>query len=147
MRILARCTLHNCRLVKRLARLVKNPAGLDWHVRYPTGLGGTGFSPRDAGCGLDHDQCAQTSLRAFGGVLSCVDPARPLRFQPGLSTKAGFERAHSLVALPDVVLGGCLHLVPADPPGAYIVTLANGVRLQSGRMYHEKLKALAENPF
>jgi two-component system, LytTR family, response regulator len=31
--------------------------------------------------------------------------------------------------------------------GEYVVTLAGGVRLQSGRMYHEKLKALAANPF
>jgi two-component system LytT family response regulator len=31
--------------------------------------------------------------------------------------------------------------------GEYVVTLHNGVRLQSGRMYHEKLKALAANPF
>jgi two-component system LytT family response regulator len=31
--------------------------------------------------------------------------------------------------------------------GEYVVTLANGVRLQSGRMYSEKLKALAANPF
>ena len=31
--------------------------------------------------------------------------------------------------------------------GEYVVTLENGVRLQSGRMYYEKLKALAANPF
>jgi len=31
--------------------------------------------------------------------------------------------------------------------GEYVVTLANGVRLQSGRMYNEKLRALAANPF
>lgn len=31
--------------------------------------------------------------------------------------------------------------------GEYVVTLQNGVRLQSGRMYHEKLKLLAANPF
>ena len=31
--------------------------------------------------------------------------------------------------------------------GEYVVTLRDGVRLQSGRMYHEKLKALAANPF
>jgi two-component system LytT family response regulator len=31
--------------------------------------------------------------------------------------------------------------------GEYVVTLANGVRLQSGRMYSEKVKALAANPF
>ena len=31
--------------------------------------------------------------------------------------------------------------------GEYVITLANGVRLQSGRMYTEKLKALAANPF
>jgi two-component system LytT family response regulator len=31
--------------------------------------------------------------------------------------------------------------------GEYIITLHNGVRLQSGRHYHAKLKALATNPF
>ena len=31
--------------------------------------------------------------------------------------------------------------------GEYVVTLRDGVRLQSGRTYHEKLKALAANPF
>ncbi len=31
--------------------------------------------------------------------------------------------------------------------GEYIVTLANGVRLQSGRLYHERLKTVAANPF
>jgi two-component system LytT family response regulator len=31
--------------------------------------------------------------------------------------------------------------------GEYAITLANGVRLQSGRMYNAKLRALAENPF
>jgi two-component system, LytTR family, response regulator len=31
--------------------------------------------------------------------------------------------------------------------GEYVVTLTNGVRLQSGRMYNDRLKALAANPF
>jgi two-component system LytT family response regulator len=31
--------------------------------------------------------------------------------------------------------------------GEYAITLHNGVRLQSGRMYHAKLKALADNSF
>lgn len=31
--------------------------------------------------------------------------------------------------------------------GEYAITLQNGIRLQSGRMYNEKLKALAANPF
>lgn len=31
--------------------------------------------------------------------------------------------------------------------GEYMVTLQNGVRLRSGRTYHEKLKALTGNPF
>ncbi|MBV8551864.1 MAG: response regulator transcription factor [Acidobacteriaceae bacterium] len=31
--------------------------------------------------------------------------------------------------------------------GEYVITLENGIRLQSGRMYNEKLKALAANPF
>jgi two-component system LytT family response regulator len=31
--------------------------------------------------------------------------------------------------------------------GEYVITLADGVRLQSGRTYNEKVRALAENPF
>lgn len=31
--------------------------------------------------------------------------------------------------------------------GEYVVTLTNGVRLQSGRIYNDRLKALAANPF
>ena len=31
--------------------------------------------------------------------------------------------------------------------GEYVVTLPHGVRVRSGRTYHEKLKALANNPF
>jgi two-component system LytT family response regulator len=31
--------------------------------------------------------------------------------------------------------------------GEYVITLENGTRLRSGRTYHEKLKALIENPF
>jgi two-component system, LytTR family, response regulator len=31
--------------------------------------------------------------------------------------------------------------------GEYVITLQNGVRLQSGRMYHDKLKTLTANPF
>jgi two-component system LytT family response regulator len=31
--------------------------------------------------------------------------------------------------------------------GEYVVTLSSGVRLQSGRMYNERLKALSANPF
>jgi two-component system LytT family response regulator len=31
--------------------------------------------------------------------------------------------------------------------GEYVITLQNGVRLQSGRNYNEKLQALSANPF
>ena len=31
--------------------------------------------------------------------------------------------------------------------GEYVITLANGARVQSGRMYNEKLKSLTANPF
>jgi two-component system, LytTR family, response regulator len=31
--------------------------------------------------------------------------------------------------------------------GEYVITLSNGVRLQSGRMYNDRLKALTANPF
>jgi two-component system LytT family response regulator len=31
--------------------------------------------------------------------------------------------------------------------GEYVVTLQDGMRLQSGRVYNDKLKALSTNPF
>ena len=31
--------------------------------------------------------------------------------------------------------------------GEYVITLASGIRLRSGRTYHEKLKGLTNNPF
>jgi two-component system LytT family response regulator len=31
--------------------------------------------------------------------------------------------------------------------GEYVIVLRNGVRLQSTRSYHEKVKALTSNPF
>jgi len=45
-----------------------------------------------------------------------------------------------------VNVGRIVALQPAMH-GEYVVTLASGLRLQSGRMYSEKLKALAANPF
>jgi two-component system LytT family response regulator len=41
------------------------------------------------------------------------------------------------------------HIQELEPAlhGEYMVTLQNGVRLRSGRTYHEKLKALTGNPF
>jgi two-component system, LytTR family, response regulator len=41
------------------------------------------------------------------------------------------------------------HIQELEPAlhGEYLVTLQNGVRLRSGRTYHEKLKALTGNPF
>jgi two-component system LytT family response regulator len=45
-----------------------------------------------------------------------------------------------------VNVGRIKELQPAGH-GEYVVVLRSGVRLQSGRSYHEKLKALASNPF
>ncbi|HLJ48049.1 MAG TPA: response regulator [Bryobacteraceae bacterium] len=45
-----------------------------------------------------------------------------------------------------VNVGRVKELQPAGH-GEYVVVLRSGVRLQSGRSYHEKLKALASNPF
>lgn len=54
-----------------------------------------------------------------------------------------FLRIHRSVI---VNVGRIRELQPAMH-GEYVVTLASGVRLQSGRMYNERLKALAANPF
>jgi two-component system LytT family response regulator len=45
-----------------------------------------------------------------------------------------------------VNVGRIKELQPAGH-GEYVVVLRSGVRLQSGRSYHEKVKALASNPF
>jgi two-component system LytT family response regulator len=45
-----------------------------------------------------------------------------------------------------VNLGLIKELQPAGH-GEYVVVLRSGVRLQSSRSYHDKLKALASNPF
>jgi two-component system LytT family response regulator len=45
-----------------------------------------------------------------------------------------------------VNVGRIKELMPAGH-GEYVVVLRSGVRLQSGRSYHDKLKALASNPF
>lgn len=55
----------------------------------------------------------------------------------------GFLRIHRSII---VNIGRIKELEPALH-GEYVVTLENGVRLRSGRTYHEKLKALAGNPF
>lgn len=54
-----------------------------------------------------------------------------------------FLRIHRSVI---VNVGRIKELQPAMH-GEYVITLLNGVRLQSGRMYSERLKALAANPF
>jgi two-component system LytT family response regulator len=45
-----------------------------------------------------------------------------------------------------VNIGRVKELQPAGH-GEYVVVLRSGVRLESGRSYHEKLKALGSNPF
>lgn len=54
-----------------------------------------------------------------------------------------FLRIHRSII---VNIGRIKELEPALH-GEYVVTLETGVRLRSGRTYHEKLKALAGNPF
>ncbi|HBL26846.1 MAG TPA: DNA-binding response regulator [Acidobacteria bacterium] len=54
-----------------------------------------------------------------------------------------FLRVHRSII---VNVGRITELEPALH-GEYAITLASGARLRSGRTYHEKLKALAANPF
>lgn len=46
-----------------------------------------------------------------------------------------------------IVNVGRIKELQPDGHGEYVVVLRSGVRLESGRSYHEKLKALASNPF
>jgi len=54
-----------------------------------------------------------------------------------------FLRIHRSI----IVNVGRIKELQAAMHGEYVLTLANGLRLQSGRMYSERLKALAANPF
>jgi two-component system LytT family response regulator len=54
-----------------------------------------------------------------------------------------FLRIHRSV----IVNVRCIKELQPVMHGEFVITLTNGVRLQSGRMYGEKLKALAANPF
>jgi two-component system, LytTR family, response regulator len=56
---------------------------------------------------------------------------------------ATFLRIHRSIL---VNVGRIQELEPAAH-GEYVITLPHGVRVRSGRTYHEKLKALASNPF
>jgi len=42
---------------------------------------------------------------------------------------------------------GCIKDLQPGVHGEFLLTLRNGVQLQSGRTYQEKLRALATNPF
>lgn len=54
-----------------------------------------------------------------------------------------FLRVHRSI----IVNVGRIKELQPGPHGEYVITLHNEVRLQSGRSYNEKLKALAVNPF
>jgi len=54
-----------------------------------------------------------------------------------------FLRVHRSI----IVNVGRIKELQPGPHGEYVITLHNDVRLQSGRSYNEKLKALAANPF
>jgi hypothetical protein len=77
-------------------------------------------------------------------VLVCAlallaDSGQTVPFPPGYRTWAV---TRSFIAKD----GRIKELQPAGH-GEYVVVLRSGVRLQSGRSYHEKLKGLASNPF
>lgn len=79
---------------------------------------------RNPGAGCHLLQATMNTLEAS------VDPGMFLRIHRSLMVNVGRVR----------------ELQPAGH-GEYVVVLRSGVRLQSGRSYHEKLKALASNPF
>ena len=56
---------------------------------------------------------------------------------------ASFMRIHRSL----IVNVKCIKELQPAFHGEYVITLQNGTQLQSGRVYHERVKALASNPF
>jgi two-component system LytT family response regulator len=85
---------------------------------------------------------ANTRVRLHAGQTSHLAHVAMNTLEKSLDP-ATFLRIHRSII---VNVGRIRELEPAAH-GEYVVTLANGVRVRSGRTYHERLKALASNPF
>ena len=87
-------------------------------------------------------QCFGRSSRLHVGRSSHLVHVAMSSLEKSLDPET-FLRIHRSIL---VNVGRIKELEPALH-GEYVVTLDNDVRLRSGRTYHEKLKALADNPF
>jgi two-component system LytT family response regulator len=90
---------------------------------------------------VDWIEAAENYVRLHAGRTSHLVQVAMNTLEKSLDTET-FLRIHRSII---VNLGRIQELEPAAH-GEYVVTLTNGVRVRSGRTYHEKLKALASNP-
>lgn len=79
---------------------------------------------------LHRDAHCHLLLATLNTIEASLDPQMFLRIHRSLIVNVGWIK----------------ELQPAGH-GEYVIVLRSGVRLQSGRSYHEKLKGLASNPF
>jgi two-component system, LytTR family, response regulator len=90
---------------------------------------------------VDWIEAAENYVRLHAGRTSHLVQVAMNTLEKSLDAEA-FLRIHRSII---VNLGRIQELEPAAH-GEYVVTLTNGVRVRSGRTYHEQLKALASNP-
>jgi two-component system LytT family response regulator len=91
---------------------------------------------------VDWIEAAENYVKLHAGKASHLVLVAMSTLERSLDPEA-FLRIHRSII---VNVGRIEELEPAAH-GEYVVTLPHGVRVRSGRTYHEKLKALAENPF
>lgn len=91
---------------------------------------------------VDWIEAAENYVRLHAGRASHLVHVAMNALEKSLDPET-FLRIHRSII---VNVGRIQELEPVAH-GEYVVTLPHGVRVRSGRTYHEKLKALASNPF
>jgi two-component system LytT family response regulator len=91
---------------------------------------------------VDWIEAAENYVKLHAGRVSHLVHVAMNTLEKSLAPET-FLRIHRSII---VNVGRIQELEPAAH-GEYVITLPHGVRLRSGRTYHEKLKALASNPF
>jgi two-component system LytT family response regulator len=91
---------------------------------------------------VDWIEAAENYVRLHAGQTSHLAHVAMNTLEKSLDP-ATFLRIHRSI----IVNVGRIRELEPSAHGEYVVTLANGVRVRSGRTYHERLKALASNPF
>lgn len=91
---------------------------------------------------VDWIEAAENYVRLHAGRASHLVHVAMNTLEKSLDPET-FLRIHRSI----IVNVGRIKELEPSVHGEYVVTLANDVRLRSGRTYHEQLKTLANNPF